>query len=109
MPYNKELAERLRALLAAWPDLTEKEMFGGIGFMLRGNLACGVHKDRLIVRVGPKQHEKAMQNPYARVFDITGRPMQGWVMVVEDGWKADDDLEDWVQQGVEFALSLSPK
>jgi TfoX/Sxy family transcriptional regulator of competence genes len=109
MPYDEVLAQRVRALLAGRPDLKEQEMFGGVGFMLRGNMACGVHKDRLIVRVGPRRHEEAMQNPYTRDFDITGRPMRGWVMVVADGWKSEDDLRGWVQQGVEFALTLAPK
>jgi TfoX/Sxy family transcriptional regulator of competence genes len=109
MAYNEALAVRLRQLLDGQPELVEKKMFGGIGFMLRGNMACGLNKDDLIVRVGPENYETAVIRPYARPFDITGRPMKGWVMVAPDGYAADDDLKSWVEEGVDLALSLPPK
>ena len=77
--------------------------------MLRGNMACGVNKDDLIVRVGPARYEEALAQPHTRVFDMTGRPMKGWIVVTPDGYESDDDLKDWVQQGVDFALSLPAK
>jgi TfoX/Sxy family transcriptional regulator of competence genes len=109
MAYDEGLAQRIREVLGELPGLVEKKMFGGIGFMVHGNMACGVHKDALIVRVGPEGHEEALARPHTRPFDITGRAMKSWVMVVSDGYESDEALEDWVQQGLDFALSLPPK
>lgn len=111
MAYNEVLAQRIRNVLSDLkpPELVEKKMFGGVAFMAQGNLACGVNKDELIVRVGPAAYPEAIGRPFARPFDITGRPMQGWVMVAAAGYEADEHLRAWVGQGVEFALSLSPK
>lgn len=80
MAYDQGLAQRVREALAGQPGLTERAMFGGIGFMVYGNMACGILKDELMVRVGPEGME-ALQRPGARVFDLTGRPMKGWVVV----------------------------
>ena len=109
MAYDKALAGRIRLLLAAKPSLTERKMFGGIGYMLHGNMACGVQKDRLIVRVGPDRYDKSLAEPYADVFDMTGRPMRGWVTIDPLGYESDAALSDWVNQGVTFAQSLPPK
>ena len=111
MAYDEGLAQRIREVLdeLSLPALVEKRMFGGIAFMLQGNLACGVLKDEMIVRVGPERYEEAVTRPHTRPFDFTGRPMKGWVMVAADGYESDDDLEGWVQQGVDFALSLPAK
>lgn len=109
MAYDEGLAERIRVALGDRPELVEKKMFGGVGFMLLGNMACGVNKDDLIVRVGPEQYEEAVIRPHARPFDFTGRPMKGWVMVAPPGYEDDKDLEGWVDDGVSFALSLPPK
>ncbi len=109
MAYNQELAQRVREVLAGQPGLVEKKMFGGAGFMLRGNLACGVLNDDLIVRVGPERYEQALRRPLVRPFDITGRAMKGWVMVASTGIFTDQELQAWVTQGVDFALSLPSK
>ena len=109
MAYDEILALRVEQLLSDQSGLVSKKMFGGVGCMLHGNMACGVHKDSLIVRVGPERYEEALTRPYTRVFDITGRPMTGWVMVAPEGCQEDADLEAWVQLGVDFALSLPPK
>ncbi len=109
MAYDEGLAQRIRDVLAGHPALVEKKMFGGVGFMLHGNMACGVNGDDLIVRVGPERYDQALMQPHARPFDFTGRPMKGWVMVGPEGYESDEDLESWVQQGVDFALSLPPK
>ena len=84
-------------------------MFGGIGFLVQGNMACGVNQERLVVRVGPDQHEAALAKPHTKVFDITGRPMKGWIIVLPDGLQSEADLQYWVKQGVDFALTLPPK
>jgi TfoX/Sxy family transcriptional regulator of competence genes len=83
MPYNEDLEMRIRVVMSGLPDLTAKKMFGGVGFLVKGNMACGVHKDALIVRVGPEGYEEALARPR--------------------------DLRGWVQQGVDFALTLTPK
>jgi len=109
MAYDEGLAQRIRKVLGEQPELIEKKMFGGIGFLVHGNMACGVHKDALIVRVGPEGYQEALARPHTRPFDITGRPMTGWVMVASGGYESVEDLEDWVQQGLDFALSLPAK
>jgi TfoX/Sxy family transcriptional regulator of competence genes len=109
MPYDEELALRVSAALGILSGLTEKKMFGGVGYLLNGNMACGVHKDSLIVRVGPDGYQNALAQPHTRVFDITGRPMTGWVMVASKGCETDETLAAWVQQGVDFAATLPPK
>jgi len=109
MAHDTFLADRVRAALGPLPGLVEKKMFGGVGFMLGGNLACGVHKGDLIVRVGSKNYAQALARPYARQFDITGRPMDGWVMVGPQGCQSEDELKAWVRQGVATARALPPK
>lgn len=109
MAYDEELAQRVRDVLGERPELVEKRMFGGIAFIVQGNMACGVREDRLIVRVGPADHERAIMEPHTRPFDLTGRAMTGWVTVVPEGTRSDDDLEAWVEQGLDFALTLPPK
>ena len=109
MPYDVDLGLRIRQVLGGLTGLTDKRMFGGIGFHVNGNMACGVYKDALIVRVGPEGYEEALARPHARPFDITGRPMKGWVMVDRDGYRSEEALREWVRQGVDFALTLPPK
>jgi hypothetical protein len=109
MAYDEGLAQRVRHVLGDSPGLVEKKMFGGVAFMIRGNMACGVREDRLIVRVGPADYERAIVEPHTRLFDLTGRPMRGWVMVVPAGYQSDDDLRAWVEQGLDFALTLPSK
>ena len=108
MAYNEKLAERIRAELAGIP-IVEKKMFGGVGFLIHGNMACGVHKEDMIVRVDPDKHPKLLKKLHAKVFDITGKPMKGWLMVEPDGCKTKKQISAWVKEGVEFALILPPK
>ena len=109
MAYDEHLEQRIRELLNDVPGMIGKKMFGGIGFMVQGNMACGVHKDNLVVRVGPERYEEALSQPATRVFDITGRPMKGWILVMPDGIQSDAALKRWVEHGVDFALTLPPK
>ena len=108
MPYNLKLAERIRAELAGIP-FVERKMFGGVGFLIHGNMACGVHREDMIVRVNPEKHNKLLQKAGAKVFDITGKPMKGWLMVEPGGCKTKKQLNVWVKESVEFALTLPPK
>lgn len=91
------------------PGLVEKKMFGGVGFLLAGNMACGVHTDGLIVRVGPNAYAAALTRPHAAPFDMTGRPMTGWVRIAAAGCADDAVLREWVEQAVHFVLTLPPK
>lgn len=109
MAYDETLAARVSAVLATQPNLSEKKMFGGVGYLLKGNMACGVHKEYLIVRVGPDSYQQALDGPHTKVFDITGRPMTGWVMVAPSGCDSEQALKSWVLQGVDFAATLPPK
>jgi hypothetical protein len=109
MAYDEGLAQRAREIMESIPGYVEKKMFGGIGFMLRGNMACGVNGQDLIVRVGPERYERALSHAHTHEFDLTGRAMKGWVTVLPAGYESDDDLEDWIQQGIDFALSLPAK
>ncbi len=109
MAYDEGLAERILDALGEREGLEPKKMFGGVGYMLRGNMSVGVRGDELIVRVGPERYEAALALPHARPFDMTGRPMKGWIWVAQEGFEDDADLEAWVQRGVDFALSLPPK
>jgi TfoX/Sxy family transcriptional regulator of competence genes len=109
MAYSEELAKRIRDVIGTPPELAEKVMFGGMGFMVQGNMAVGVIGDELMVRIDKAATDEALTKPGARIFDFTGRPMKGWVMVGELGISTPEGLDNWVQQGVEFASSLPAK
>lgn len=108
MAYNEKLAERIRSELSGLP-FVEKKMFGGIAFLLHGNMACGAREEVIMVRVDPEKYDALVEKPHARPFDLTGRPMKGWLVVGEPGYKTDKQLSDWVKEGVEYALTLPPK
>lgn len=109
MAYDEGLAHRIRETLTGQPGLTEKKMFGGVAFMIHGNMACGVSGEEMMVRVGPDNYEEALGQLHVRPFDMTGRPMKGWVLVGAEAYENDLDLAAWVQRGVDFARSLPPK
>src|SRR6516225_8508642 len=106
MACNESLAERIRQGLARRKNVEEKKMYGGIGFLLNGNLLVGVWKDSLCVRLGPDQAEEALLEPHVKKFDITGRPMKGWVLVGPEGIEDDDQLSAWIQRAVKFVGAL---
>ena len=109
MAYDEDLANRTRAVLAAREGFREQKMFGGIAFMLKGNMACGVLGDGLLVRLGPDGADAALDEAHTRVFDMTGRPMRGFVHVESAGIEDDAGLRAWVERGAKFAESLPPK
>ena len=104
MAYDEALAERVRVSLGGRAGFSERKMFGGIGFLLHGNMAVGVHGDELIARVAPERSEEALAQPHTRVFDMTGRPMKGWLLVGSEA-----DLDPWIAEGAAYAGSLPPK
>lgn len=109
MPYDEGLAQRIREVLDGQSDLIEKKMFGGIAFLVQGNMCAGVHKDDLIVRLDPADYPSAIVKAHARPFNLTGRPMKGWLLVTSEGCESDDDLEAWICQGLDFVLTLPAK
>ena len=109
MAYDEILAARVDRLLASRSGFSEKKMFGGVGYLFHGNMACGVNGQNLIVRVGPEKYQRALDDPDTDVFDMTGRPMTGWIVVKPSGTDSDEGLSQWVDRGVAFALTLPPK
>lgn len=109
MAYDEGLAERVRGVLDEQPGVSEKRMFGGIAFLLKGRMAVGIVQDKLMVRVGPEAYDRALQERHARPMDFTGRPMKGFVYVVPAGYESDSDLERWVSLGVDYAMRQPPK
>ncbi len=110
MAYDDELANRIRELIAVEEGLTEKKMFGGLAFLIGGNMAVGVSgKGGLMVRVDPAETDTLVAKPHAQPFEMRGRPMQGWLRVDADGVRTKRQLEPWVRRGVAYARSLPPK
>ena len=109
MPFTESLAGRIRDALARKRGVEEKKMFGGVGFLLHGNLLVGVWKDSLIVRLGSDEGEVALLEPHVQKFDITGRAMKGWVLVEPEGVEADDRLAEWIRRAEGFVGTLPDK
>jgi TfoX/Sxy family transcriptional regulator of competence genes len=109
MAFDESLAARIRDALAEKKGIEEKKMFGGVGFLLNGNLLVGVWKDSLCVRLGPEEGEEAFKEPHVSEFNITGRAMKGWVLVAPEGVEADEELSGWVQRAVKFVGKLPAK
>ncbi len=109
MPYDEGVAQRVREAMSDQKNVVEKKMFGGLTFMLQGNMCCGVVGGELMVRVGVDGYEAALSQPHARQMDFTRKPLKGFVYVAQQGFEADDDLQAWVDRAVKFARSLPPK
>jgi TfoX/Sxy family transcriptional regulator of competence genes len=109
MPYDRSAADRVRAALSGQRGVVEKTMFGGLGFLLHEHMCVGLWREFLILRIGPDAYEDALSRPFVKEFDITGRPMTGWVMVHPDGFEDDRALRDWVDRAVAFVRTLPPK
>lgn len=109
MPYNTVIDERIRAVVGEWRETSSKKMFGGVCHLLRGNMLCGVYRDFMILRLGEEGAAAALRGMHVRVFDITGRPMKGWVMVEEKGFRTEKSLREWLEQARAFVRTLPPK
>ena len=109
MAFDEGLAERIRKRIAGQKGLTEKKMFGGLAFLLNGNMCCGVHRRELIVRLAAAQTGSALAEPHTRVFDLSGRPMKGWILVEPAGLADEPALAKWLRLGTSLAASLPKK
>ena len=109
MACDEKLVERIRASLADESDVVEKKMFGGLAFMLRGNMACGVTGDDLMLRVGKEHHEEALALPHAREMDFTGKPMRGFIFVAAEVCKTAKSLGQCLVLAREYAQTLPDK
>ena len=111
MAYDEQLAERVREMIQARPGVTERKMFGGIGWMIGGNMACGVMSDdKLVVRIDPDETADALTEPHTSEFGRPGsKPMKGFVLVAPEGYADDADLARWVDRGAARAAELPPK
>jgi len=109
MPFDENLAERLRPFFRGNYTLTERKMFSGLAFIVNGHMCCGIVGRDLVVRTGSDAFNQAIQLPHARPMDFTGRPMKGFVYVAPAGYRSDNDLKSWAQRGLNFVLSQPPK
>ena len=109
MAFDEHLAERVRQIVGERKGLSEKKIFGGLAFLLHGNMSCGIHGSELIVRIDPETTESALKEPGTRVFDITGRAMKGWLLVSATALKHETVLNKWIRRGLDYAGSLPRK
>ena len=109
MAYDVTLAERIAVLLKGRHGIEQKRMFGGVCFLARGHMCCGVAGNKLMVRVGPDAYKAALRKPHAKVMDLTGRPLRGFVFVMPAGLRGQTILKTWVDLGVRYAASLPAK
>ena len=109
MAYDTALNARIGEIIHAWAGVSSKKMFGGVCHLLHGNMVAGVWKEFLILRLGEDAADFARELPHVRPFDITGRPMKGWVMIEPDGVRSSVQLRKWLEQARAFAETLPPK
>lgn len=109
MAYSAALADRIQQQLARKRNIECKAMFGGVAYFLNGNICVGVWKESLIVRIGPDAYQPTLQEPFVSEFDITGRPMTGWVLVGPEAIQDDDQLREWIQRAMSFVKTLPAK
>src|SRR5262245_21663280 len=109
MAYDEELAARVRRRLSSFTGISEKKRFGGLCFLLQGNMCCGVLRDELVVRQAPERVEDLLRGPHTRPMDFTGRPLRGFLFVAPEGLRTDAALRRWISLGVSFAKSLPRK
>lgn len=109
MAYDEELAVKVREILIEHGDLDERKMFGGIAFMVRGHMCCGVLGDDLVLRLGPERADEALREPHVRPMDFTGRPMKGYVYVAPRGVGTESELRRRLRSALDFVETLPPR
>ncbi len=109
MPYNEEIDARIEKIVGRWENTSSRKMFGGVCHLLNGNMLGGVNGDYMILRLGEKRAERFMSLPHVKPFDMTGKPMKGWIMVGKEGFKTDKELTAWLEKARLFTSTLPPK
>jgi TfoX/Sxy family transcriptional regulator of competence genes len=109
MPFDEALAERVRGVIGARDGVTERRMFGAVAWMLHGNMACGVIREDLLVRLGPEDTERALAEPHTKPFDMGPRVARGMILVDQAALGADAELASWIDAGAAYAATLPPK
>ena len=109
MAYNIDLEQRIDKLASRFGDISKKRMFGGIGYLMNGNMCFGIHKEYLIIRTSPEKSEELFKSEYVTPFNITGRPMKGWLLVSPDAVETKEQLLDMLQIAASFAAALPGK
>jgi TfoX N-terminal domain len=108
MAYDETLASRIDELLKNKKNFTKKKMFGGVGYMFNGNMCIGVHKNEFIVRCKPEETDQMLTQKNVRLFDISGKPMKGWLLISPEGMK-DAALQNWLHHSLEYVQTLPKK
>jgi TfoX/Sxy family transcriptional regulator of competence genes len=109
MAYDEGVAQRIREYLEVRDDVVEKKMFGGLAFMVAGNMCCGVINDSVMARVGPAEYREALALPHTREMDFTGKPLKGFIYVEPDGFSDDVALSSWIERCLSFVSTLPPR
>ena len=109
MPFDEQLANRIRKIMMRRRGIAERKMFGGLCFTANGHMCCGITGQDLMVRIGPEKHAEALLQPHVREMDFTGRPLKGYIYVDPAGYQSDDSLKNWIKAGLQFVSSLPPK
>ena len=109
MGYNLDLEDRIDRLAEQLGEVAKKKMFGGVGYLINGNICFGIHKESLIIRVSPERAEDLLKSEYVTPFDITGRPMKGWLLVSPDGVETEEQLTDMLKLGTDYVRTLAKK
>ncbi len=109
MAYDEGVAQRVREALEDRSDVVEKKMFGGIAFMVRGNMCVGVNGDSLMLRVGKERNDELLERPHVRQMDFTGKPMSGFLYLSPEGFESDNELSSWIDIALDYVLTLPPK
>jgi len=109
VPYSRDLDERIEEHTVGWTDTVRKKMFGGVCYLLGGNICFGIFMDYLIVRMSADMAEEMLKQRYVKAFDLTGRPMKGWIMVEKGSWSDENELSSWLHIGRSYALTLKKK
>jgi len=109
MAYNEEIDNRVQKIVSRWKGMVTKKMFGGVCHQQNGHILSGVIQDKLILRLGVDEAEKVLKEKDVVPFDITGRPMKGWVMVEKNGFETEEALKGWLGRAKTFVKTLSPK
>jgi TfoX/Sxy family transcriptional regulator of competence genes len=109
MTYNLDLEDRIDRLKDRLGDIAKKKMFGGIGYLMRGNMCFGIHQESLVIRTFAEKAQELLKSEYFSPFDITGRPMKGWLLVSPDAMETEEQLLDMLKLGVSFVETLPGK